>query len=384
MDIFFFDNIDDNINETQLNFKNLIYNGTLKELIHFYNKNKDNINLSYRNEEPFLMSCKQGNIDIIKWLLEEKQDINIIISNEFAFMTACSNGYLEIAQFIYEKYKIMNYKSEKYELAFINSCRSNNIELPKWLLTIKPDINISIGDEWAFRNACTFGKLDIAKWLLQIKPNIDIVIRNNYSFCFSCIENQIEIVKWLLEIKPDIYISYYNETIFPQCSKWGLLDIMKLLYQKNPLINNYVNFNICFYIACKHNNIDIIYWLLQIRPDIDTTFNNNKAFYKVCNYKNINFDLIKLFLDKNPTMINTIDSTKINKQSKEYILSLGYIFPLKWIDIIKLSNNLIDCPICSEEINEYVETPCNHKFCKPCIERWIETNSICPCCRYQV
>jgi len=387
------DNIDENNREIQSQFQNLICNGTNQELIDFYDDNKDRINLSHRNEQAFLISCKRGKINIIKWLFEVKKDINILIFNELPFMTACSNGFLDIAEFIYEKYKEINHISDRYEEAFFDSCISpswmgsnDNIEISKWLLKIKPDIDISRNEEKAFRNACTFGKLNIAKWLLEIKPDINIVILNNFAFVFSCIENHIEVVQWLLQIKPDIYESYHNESIFRECCKWGNLDILKLLYEKIPIsvIDNSVNFNLCFYIACKYIRNDIIHWLLEKKPDIDMTFNNNKAFYKVSNYENIDYNLIKLFLDKNPTMIETIDSYKINLQVKEYILSLGYTLPLKWIDIIKNSNNLIECPICSEQKNEYIETPCNHKFCKGCIERWISTNNKCPYCRSKI
>ena len=45
----------------------------------------------------------------------------------------------------------------------------------KWLLFVKPDINISAKDEWAFRWACSFGHLEVAKWLLSLKPYLYVI-----------------------------------------------------------------------------------------------------------------------------------------------------------------------------------------------------------------
>lgn len=41
------------------------------------------------------------------------------------------------------------------------------------------------------------------------------------------------------------------------------------------------------------------------------------------------------------------------------------------------------CGICYKDLNleNIVNTNCNHKFCKTCFYRWIELNATCPCCR---
>ncbi|KAG8626205.1 hypothetical protein KVT40_006606 [Elsinoe batatas] len=40
-----------------------------------------------------------------------------------------------------------------------------------------------------------------------------------------------------------------------------------------------------------------------------------------------------------------------------------------------------DCPICFDNLNEPVITPCGHFFCRPCIQRTIEIQHKCPMCR---
>lgn len=42
------------------------------------------------------------------------------------------------------------------------------------------------------------------------------------------------------------------------------------------------------------------------------------------------------------------------------------------------------CPICLEDFTPEMRTRlllCGHKYCEPCLKRWLETNSTCPICR---
>ena len=59
------------------------------------------------------------------------------------------------------------------------ACTYGHLEIAKWLLSIKSDINISskkesFDNEKAFQGACSHSYLEVAKWLLSVKPDIDI------------------------------------------------------------------------------------------------------------------------------------------------------------------------------------------------------------------
>ena len=65
--------------------------------------------------------------------------------------------------------------------------------------------------ESVFRITCKHGHLDICKWLLQIKPNINISANEEEAFCLACNNNHIDVCNWFQSIKPYLYVFNYNK-----------------------------------------------------------------------------------------------------------------------------------------------------------------------------
>jgi hypothetical protein len=82
---------------------------------------------------------------------------------------------------------------------------NGNYNLAKWLLEIKPDINISADDYYAFRNAFKNEHYSTTLWLLNIDPLIDITVDDDYAFKCACKNLHHEISKLLASIRPDRY-----------------------------------------------------------------------------------------------------------------------------------------------------------------------------------
>jgi hypothetical protein len=207
-------------------------------------------------EFAFMWSCMHGKLDIVKWIYSVKPDININAdcgnndddgfenSDVNGFTMACTNGALEVAKWLLEIDPIKTLSGIDEFDTFALVCKErkyqNDIEgnsydpLPilKWLLEIKPDINISKNNEMAFYYACVYNNKETANWLLQIKPDLNISIDNNYIFRKSA--SNLEIIKWLLEIKPDIDIEMNNHEVFKNACENHGYEAVKFLVSLNP------------------------------------------------------------------------------------------------------------------------------------------------------
>ena len=105
----------------------------------------------------------------------------------------CKSGNLQELQHIIEQ---QNINMTDFNNLFSTACQYGQLDMAKWLLQIKPDIDISTNNDYAFRWVCYKGYLDIAKWLLQIKPDINISAEDEFAFRWACLEGHIHIVKW--------------------------------------------------------------------------------------------------------------------------------------------------------------------------------------------
>jgi hypothetical protein len=207
-------------------------------------------------EFAFMWSCMYGKLDVVKWIYSVKPEININAdcgnnddtgfenANVNGFTMACTSGELDVAKWLLEIDPIKTLSGIDEFDTFALVCKerkySNDIagksydpvSMLKWLLEIKPDINISKNNEMAFYYACVFGNIDTAKWLLKIKTDINIIIYNNYIFRKS--SSNLEIIRWLLEIKPDIDIEMNNHEVFKNACENNGYEAVKFLVLLNP------------------------------------------------------------------------------------------------------------------------------------------------------
>ncbi len=107
-------------------------------------------------------------------LLEMKPDINLLILNQ-GFYWACNCGILDIC---------------------------------KYLLEVRPEIDISHDNDEPFKTACRFGKYNIVKFLLELKPTINIMENGDKLFQMGCNNEDIELIRFLQKSIPNKYHIY--------------------------------------------------------------------------------------------------------------------------------------------------------------------------------
>ena len=87
----------------------------------------------------FMTALKNGHINICKYLLSIKPDINVSVLNFKGFSSCCRDGHLEAAKWFYQKYPEVS-DSSAFQTAYTYSLYYTRLNVSKWLLTIKPDL----------------------------------------------------------------------------------------------------------------------------------------------------------------------------------------------------------------------------------------------------
>jgi len=131
----------------------------------FYFQKKHNLK---NKEKKFIIACSNKNILVAEYLYNKYQ-INIHAGDEYAFQLSCKNGHLEITKWLRKK-----------------GIESNS------------PIDIHAGNKRAFRWSCKNGHLKVAKWLykkaIEMNSSINIHEDNEYAFKWSCEKGHLEVI----------------------------------------------------------------------------------------------------------------------------------------------------------------------------------------------
>ncbi len=244
---------------------------------------------------------------------------------------------------VFKNYNIDIHKGDEH--IFRWSCRSNNTEVPKWLLQYSKDIKSPIDifakhkNNDAFRVACYYGNLETAKWLWDISCELnspyDIHLGDDCAFKVSCMNNHYEIAKWL----------------------WNLS-----LKIKSP-INIRANDDITFKLTCMYKNLDLANWLCELCHDYQINVKQSGEIEYT----------IKTFFDKIKENRNDINVLKNLIQNfallEEYVIS----------NETNSTNNPF-CLICMQDNNILFNLKCsgkhNHRYCIDCFCKWFSKNNL--------
>ena len=299
---------------------------------------------------------------IIKLLIDDITNLNMIdINNNTIYHQLVSINKvftLNYFKYIYYKYKLTSYDSINMAgyTPLLISCDNNNIELTKFLLSIKCNYNIKNNNH----NTCLMyaamnNNIEIIK--LLIGKDIDINIKdkqedNALSYLCGCdIKGNCNLdnIKYLIEQG----IEYNNNK-----------DNNTLLIYATGAFSQYINFKI---------DINIIKYLIELGIDINTINNNNKTCLDYIAIKDINI-LQELFNN------NTI---KISNNLK---LKYYYLFNLEINRDLFLSitdNSIESCIICFENFNnndELLKCHNKHIYHSKCLVKWFNSNNYNICC----
>jgi ankyrin repeat protein len=195
---------------------------------------------------PFLIECQEGNLEIVKLLLDSKQvdPTPVHHSGFIPFLVACAKGHLEIVKLLLESGKIdPEQATQNNTTPFFVACKNGHLEIVKLLLAsgrIDPKQERDDGVT-PLLIACAQGHVEIVKLLLKshlfdLKQNIHGVTL----LYIACQNGYLDIVKLLLEnnnSNPNQAVIDGSTPFFIACQK-GYLDIVKLLLKSNRIDPN--------------------------------------------------------------------------------------------------------------------------------------------------
>ena len=153
-------------------------------------------------------------------------------------------------------------------LLFRQICEAGNIVLANLLFVhYKHIIDTKHAVERAFRKTCTKGHLDVAKWLLKIRPDLNISANHYFAFFESCVNGHLKMAKWIFNIltSKGKYLNKEYKTCL-QTAEW---------------------IDDTFSLACAYNKMNVAKWMLIKFPNIDVSYNNHFGFSKACQNGNL-------------------------------------------------------------------------------------------------
>jgi hypothetical protein len=189
----------------------------LQQAKKLFEDNNPNIDISKETQCGFGFACRNGYLEVAKFISQVNPAIVISATIDNSFYDACNNGHLEVVKWLHEIKP--NIKKSLYDIEKYRENGHGHDEVVKWLLQFKPDFYNSESIECVFSGACARGQLDFAKWLLNFKPTIDICSQDDYAFRSACKNNNIEVVKWLQSFYPK---KYYVEIVDNKISSYKM------------------------------------------------------------------------------------------------------------------------------------------------------------------
>jgi len=139
--------------------------------------------------------------EVAEWLYSYVEVKDYIQRSDYLLIQLISIGNIPMLKWWIEKKPVFN----DFVFCFHTSCLENQLEVAQWLLSLRPDFDVSINNEMIFCDVCFKGYLDIAKWLVQIKPTIRVHTRNHFAIKTAHNNQHHAVVDWLVELHPNMY-----------------------------------------------------------------------------------------------------------------------------------------------------------------------------------
>ena len=192
-------------------------------------ENFPDIDVHAADERPFREACREGRFEVAKWLVERFPETNILANNFHAHECAIHNCYPEMGLWLLEKH----YKKELAQKFFISLCHRGKLETAKILLEKYPEIDIHVMTDDALFGAFCQRREEVVDWLaqtLKFSPN-----RTGDFFCHFMFQNRQSEAEFVLEKFPEI--TFDKDYLYRALCQRGDIKTVRWFLEKFPDTN---------------------------------------------------------------------------------------------------------------------------------------------------
>jgi hypothetical protein len=211
------------------------------------------------------MASKSGNLDIVKYFIEDGITGKDGIVQEFDWKNilsfACQFGHLGIVKYIHQLFgsilKDMYFDPLLWDVCIEYACEGGALDILKYL---ENNVGLRPNNRY-IESACTFGKLNIVTYLWSLGFRFDPNRYHTFYEVVRCGDNFIDIVKFIIEHQIDIINIYYEDYRMNIMSliENNDLDMIKYLHSVRPL----VNIGNSLQIAITQNYLEMVKFLIS-------------------------------------------------------------------------------------------------------------------------
>lgn len=241
-------------------------------------------------------ACEKGHLEFLKWVVQifeiDKQMINAF--DEDPFVVSCSNGNLNIAQWLHEKFD--SEPINKTHLLYL-VCTDNYYDTLVWLFK-KFDFSVQDirnEDNLIFRSACENGSLKCLQYIHKTKYKFtrnDALEDECDAFKLACIGNHLNVAEWILDdigLEIDDVGQHFIIEVWREEWNDNRLEITQWLCRRFyntplPAVGHQSDFNLLFQNVCARDHLDVATWLIRIVNILPhhARANDNEALRRAC------------------------------------------------------------------------------------------------------
>jgi hypothetical protein len=386
------------------------------------------------------LSCINGHIDVVKWILSKFDNVNMSIINYHPIRMSYANNYTELADYLIQTYKnqlgttfydstmreicergtlltylhfhemysnllsvnssnnelmyacknsdfaIIEYIVNKYKIQLTQDhiqtvCDTRNFITFKWIIN---KVNIELANVANYsRIAIQKGSFDIAKHILEL-PYL-IVTDDDATKIFKCVLynyshdefHNMHIFIIFLYNKFNITITNDHFTLLCQ-----YCDLQTLEYVSSLIVNKeiYCISNEIFGVLATKTRNDIITFVYTLVP--------HYYYILACRCAHLD-NSVKSYICsdfENNNVIPAVSSFPNVTILNTYVLNTYVLntYVLNTNISYGLNNTIKECPICFNDISSGIKTICDHYYCNDCFVTYYiyHNNNSCAKCRH--